>query len=126
MEVLKDIASFVLFIIIFFGTLIACFFAVEHADVLATSEKPMSAHTKWTLRRFAKVTVFSGLVVTVSLVLRLIIRDQSIKEVLTSVGIYKIFIVPTFWLVSFLTPSNRKKKVNHRAKLRKQKLKAST
>ncbi len=119
MEITLSLLSFFLLIIIIFGTLFACFFAVEHANEMAIHERPFDEWTKNTLKKQAKIVLMCGAIVTVCLILRLYIRGQSLQQMLTSAGIYKIFIVPGVWIISYITPSKRKKKVKERSKMRK-------
>lgn len=119
MEILLNLLSFILLLIIIFGTFFACLFAGEHANEIAIHERPFDGWTKNTLKRYARIVMICGAIVTACLILRLAIKGQSLERGITSVGIYKIFIVPGVWIISYLIPSKRKKKIKERSKMRK-------
>lgn len=109
------IGSFILILVGITGFIVAVIFTAEHADIIAKSEKPQSAHTKRTAKRYLMIAFFAGLTMTVCIFLRALLRGQSILDYFAlPVLVYKIFFLPGIWLLSYFFPSKRKRLLKER------------
>lgn len=110
MNFLIDLVCTLLVIISIFATGVIIICAVEHANLTATiNKKVIKTFARKTLKRLFKISTIFGLIVFTCLALRSFLKDQNLLHLLLSVGIYKILIVTTFWIVSYLLPSKEKR-----------------
>ncbi len=105
------------------GVSIGIVCAIWHASSLKICERPLSDHDKKALAKPLRIGLITGLVVTASLAIRSMDRGQSLSQFVLSIGIYKLLIVPFFWVFTYLYPSKRGREMRRRAKLRKASLK---
>ncbi len=114
MDILLRLVLLLLWVLTVIGIVIGVVFAFKHADAYANRNTPITEHERATLKRYVLVCFYAGLFVLVLLTLRLLIQKQNIWTYLMSVGIYKAFLIPGCWVISYLLPSKRKKKQKQR------------
>lgn len=126
-----DVASFILLLIGVVGLIIAIITTAIHANVLSTAQrytislkKVYGRCGKKILKRYLFIIFIAGSTMTICLLLRAILRGNSFQDYfLGPMLIYKITLVPSVWVISYLWPTKRKR---HLAERKKRIKKAST